>query len=218
MNTTSNKNSQIKTKLNNWFDGVERLNNASNNSPHHTAQNSLDNFKITITTMVENAPQFAKEVDSASSEYREILLKVGQFINEIIGKLTNNMKDVEVIMTKKHYLCENSNEFIYVLRFQSKLQNTKKTVQENEWLIKATNAQHSIEDAVTKIKSYGASDERIKSVIDNAFVDFVKFVNTGITPTLEKVVFLYLILIIIIFFILYTIINLLNVFCKTFYF
>lgn len=113
MNITPNKNSQIKTKLNNWFNGVERLNNASNNSPNHTAQNSLDNFKITITTIVENAPQFVKEIDSASPEYREILLKVEQFIYEVIGKLTNNMKDVEVIMTKIHYLYENSYLFMY---------------------------------------------------------------------------------------------------------
>lgn len=160
---TSNKNSQIKTKLSNWIDVVEHLNNASNNSSHRTAQNSLDYFKITIKTIIENAPQFAGNDNSASPEYRETLLEVGRFMNEVVEKLTNNMKDVE-----------------------SKLQNTKKTVQENEWLIKATNAQRSIEDSIAKIKSYGASEERIKSATDSAFDNFVEFVNNKLTPIHEK--------------------------------
>lgn len=60
-------------------------------------------------------------------------------------------------------------------------------IEVNEWLVKATNAQNSIEDSVAKVKSSGASEDKIKSVADQAFDDFVKFVKDGMKPTYEKV-------------------------------
>jgi len=33
------------------------------------------------------------------------------------------------------------------------------------------------------------SDEKVKSAVDNAFDDFVKFVKDGLSPTMEKVMF-----------------------------
>lgn len=59
--------------------------------------------------------------------------------------------------------------------------------EENEWLVKATNAQYSIKDSIAKVNGYGTSEDVIKLITDNAFDDFVNFVRKGFTTILNKV-------------------------------
>lgn len=58
--------------------------------------------------------------------------------------------------------------------------------EKNDWLVKATNAQYSIKHSVAKVNGYGTSEDIIKSITDNAFDDFVKFVRKGFTPILNE--------------------------------
>lgn len=46
--------------------------------------------------MVTNANAFAEKINSASPEYREILLEIGRLMKDIIDKLADNMKNAEV--------------------------------------------------------------------------------------------------------------------------
>lgn len=96
MSKTSGSNSLIVSKLNNWIQGLERLNNAPENSTS-TAQDSLNKFDSTINGMVKNAPNFAEKVKSVKSpEYQGIVLELGEFVKDVIDKLAANMKGVEV--------------------------------------------------------------------------------------------------------------------------
>lgn len=54
-------------------------------------------------------------------------------------------------------------------------------------MIKATDAQNSIKGSIAKVKVSGENKDKIKSVTDKAFDDFVKFVKNGVKPTYEKV-------------------------------
>lgn len=46
--------------------------------------------------MVTNANSFAEKINSASPEYREILLEIGRLMKDIIDKLADNMINAEV--------------------------------------------------------------------------------------------------------------------------
>lgn len=74
---------------------MESINNGTASSEHKT-ENSLYKFENTIAKMVNNAPQFAEKIKSASPEHREGLLEIGSFIKEVINKLASNMKNAEV--------------------------------------------------------------------------------------------------------------------------
>jgi len=91
----SDGNTRIKTKLNAWVEGLERVNvAASNGTAKKSAQNSYDKFESTIQAMVNNAPKFAEKIKAASPEHREALSRIGNFMKTVIGRLVDNMKGV----------------------------------------------------------------------------------------------------------------------------
>lgn len=94
MNQVSDENSEIKTKLVNWIEGLESLNYAS--STPHTAQDSLAKFENTIKKITESTGKFVEKLDSASPQQRDVLLEIGSFVNDAIERLTINVKGVEV--------------------------------------------------------------------------------------------------------------------------
>jgi len=79
----SDGNTRIRTKLNAWVEGLERLDG-----------DPFDKFDSTVQTMVNNAPQFAEKIRTASPEHRDTLLEVGGFVKRAIGRLADNVRGV----------------------------------------------------------------------------------------------------------------------------
>jgi len=61
-------------------------------------------------------------------------------------------------------------------------------VQKQEWKTLTTDMQNSIKDSITKVKSSGASDEKITLIVDKAYDDFVKHAEAEFAPTIEGVI------------------------------
>lgn len=93
MDQTSSASSDIKTKLTEWIEGLERLNKSS---VYGSAQDSLAKFETTIKIMSENTVKFAETFNSAPPQLREILLVVGGFMNDAIDRLAVNVAGVDV--------------------------------------------------------------------------------------------------------------------------
>lgn len=49
------------------------------------------------------------------------------------------------------------------------------------------NAQNSIKDSTAKVKSSGASEEKITSIVDKSFDDFVKYAEIELAHTVDEV-------------------------------
>lgn len=57
----------------------------------------------------------------------------------------------------------------------------------NEWVTLTQNTLNSVKDSIAKIKSSGASDEKITSIVDKAYDDFVKYTEIELAHTVEEV-------------------------------
>jgi hypothetical protein len=60
---------------------------------------------------------------------------------------------------------------------------------ENEWIFVA---QNSVKDSVTKVKSYGEENEKLKVIANGAFNSFAEFAKKSLSEIIEQVpIFVY---------------------------
>lgn len=62
-------------------------------------------------------------------------------------------------------------------------------IAENQWVV---DAQNSIKDSLTKLETYGVENEKIKTITNEAFDTFTKFVENDLSKIIKKVFYFYI--------------------------